>query len=78
MTCFHRHLGISYRDHVTNEVRNTTRHAIGPYEDLITTEKRRIEMEWAHKRSRGLAKIKLLNLVLGGRRKGRQKKKIGR
>ena len=35
--CFSRLLSISYMDHVTNEeVRNTIRNAIGPYEDLIT------------------------------------------
>ena len=38
MRCVRRLLGISYRDHVTNEeVRITIRHAIGPYEDFITT-----------------------------------------
>ena len=36
-------LGISYRDHVMNEdVRNTIRNAIGPYEELTTT------VVWAH------------------------------
>ena len=30
--------GISYKDHVINEeVRNTIRHVIGPYEDLLTS-----------------------------------------
>ena len=39
-------LGISYRDHVTNEeVRNTIRHAIAPYEDLITTVRKR-KLRW--------------------------------
>ena len=39
-----------YWDHVTNEeVRTTVGHAIGPYEDLITTmRKTQIEMVWAH------------------------------
>ena len=40
---------MSYRDHVTSEeVRNIVRHAIGPYEDLITTAKKtQIEIVWA-------------------------------
>ena len=38
MRCFQSLLGISNRGHVTNEeVGNTIRHAIGPYEELITT-----------------------------------------
>ena len=42
MRCFRRLLGISYRDHVTNEeVGNRIRQAIGPYEDLLTTVKKR-------------------------------------
>ena len=38
------------QDHVTNEVvRNTIRHGIGPYEDLITSlRKLKIEMTWSH------------------------------
>ena len=40
MRCFRRLLGVSYRDHVTNEeVRNRIRQCIGPYDDLLTTEK---------------------------------------
>ena len=35
-------LGILYRDHITNEeVKARIRHAIGPYEDLLTSVKRR-------------------------------------
>ena len=46
MRCFRRLLGISYRDHVTNEeVRNTIRHATGPYEDLIPTVRKR-KLRW--------------------------------
>ena len=37
MRCFRRLLGIFYSDLIMNEeVRNTIRHAIEPYEDLIT------------------------------------------
>ena len=40
MRCFRKLLGISYRDHVTNEeVGNRIRQATGPYEDLLTTVK---------------------------------------
>ena len=32
--CFRKHLGISYRDHITNEeVKAKSGNAIGPYED---------------------------------------------
>ena len=50
MRCFRRLLGISYRDHVTNEeVRNRIRQAVGPYEDFFTTVKKnpQTEMVWA-------------------------------
>ena len=59
MRCFRRLLGISYRDHVTNEeVGNRIRQAIGPYEDLLTTAKKRKLRWYGHKtRSTGLAKM---------------------
>ena len=42
MRCLRKLLGITYRDHISNEqVRNRTRQAIGPHEDLLTTVKRR-------------------------------------
>ena len=77
MRCFRRILGISYRDHVTNkEVRNTIRHAIGPYKDLIrTVRKRKLRWNGNLARSTGLAK-KILGKAQGGRRKGRQKKRL--
>ena len=38
MRCFRKLLGISYRDHITNEeVKARTGNAIGLYEDLLTT-----------------------------------------
>ena len=40
MRCFRRLLGISYKDHITNEeVKNRIRQAIGRYKDLLTTVK---------------------------------------
>ena len=69
MRCFRKLLGISYRDHITNEkVKAKIGNAIGPYEDLLTTVKRR-------KRSSGLAKTILQGTVQGGRRRGRQRKR---
>ena len=69
-----------YRDHVTNEeVRNRIRQAIGPYEDLLTTVKKRKLRWYGHiTRSTGLAKMILQRTVQGGRRKSRQKKEMGR
>ena len=78
MRRFRRLLGISYRDHVANEeVRNTIRHVIGPYEDLITGV-RKLKLRWyGHiTRSTGLAKMILQGTVHGGRRKSRQKKSL--
>ena len=44
--CFCRLLGISYLDHIINEeVHNKIRQAIGPYEDLLTTMRRR-KLTW--------------------------------
>ena len=51
-------MDISYRDHVTNEeVGNRIRQAMGPYEDLLTTVKKRKLRWYGHKtRSTALAK----------------------
>ena len=47
MRCLRKLLGITYRDHISNEeVRNRTRQAIGPHEDLLT--KTQTEMVRAH------------------------------
>ena len=36
MKCFRKLLGISYRDHITNDaVRDRIRQAIGPYDDIL-------------------------------------------
>ena len=69
-------LGISYKDHITNEeVRSRIRKAIGPYEELLSTVKRR-KMKWyGHvTRASGFAKTVLQGTVRGGRRRGRQRK----
>ena len=75
MRCLRKLLGITYRDHISNEeVRNRTRQAIGPHEDLFTTVKRRKLKWYGHvTRSSGLAKTILQGTVQGGRRRGRQK-----
>ena len=68
---------LSCVQHVTNEkVGNRIRQAIGPYEDLLTTVKKRKLRWYGHKtRSTGLAKMILQGTVQGGRRRGRQKKR---
>ena len=47
MRCFRKLLGISYRDHTTNDaIRDRIRQAIGPYDDILTTVKKR-KLKWA-------------------------------
>ena len=77
MRCFHKLLGISYTDHITNEeVKVRIGNAIGPYEDLLTSAKRRKLKWYGHvTRSSGLAKTVLQGTVQGGRRRGRQRKR---
>ena len=77
MKCFRKILGISYKDRITNEeVRNRVRRAIGPFEDLMITVKRRKLKWYGHvSRSSGLAKTILQGTVKGGRRRGRQRKR---
>ena len=73
---FRKLLGISYRDHITNDaVRDRIRQAIGPYDDILTTVKKR-KLKWfGHvSRSSGLAKTILQGTVKGGRRSGRLKR----
>ena len=77
MRCFCKLLGISYRDHITKEgVKARIGNAIRPYEDLLTSVKRRKLKWYGHaKRSSGLAKTILQGTVQGGRRRGRQRKR---
>ena len=77
MRSFRHLLGISHKDHITNEeVRSRIRKAIGPYDELLSTVKRR-KMKWyGHvTRASGLAKTVLKVPVWGGRRRGRQRKR---
>ena len=46
LRCFRKLLGISYRDHVTNDaVRERIRQAIRPYDDILTTVKK-CKLKW--------------------------------
>ena len=76
MWCYRKILGISYKDHVTNEeVRAKIEQAIGPHEDLLTIVKRRKLQWYGHvSRSSGLTKAILQGIVKAGR-KGRQKER---
>ena len=75
--CFRKLLGISYRDHITNEeVKARIGNATRLYEDLLTSVKRRTLKWYGHvARSSGLAKTVLQGTVQGGRRRGRQRKR---
>ena len=77
MRCFRKLVGISHRDHITNEkVKARIGNTIGPYEDLLTSVKRRKLKWYGHvTRSSGLAKTVLQGTVQGGRRRGRQRKR---
>ena len=73
MRCFRRFLGISYKNHITNEdVRNRIKQGSGPYEDLLSTIKRRKLIWFGHViRGGGLAKTVLQGTVRGGKQKKR-------
>ena len=77
MRCYRRLLGISYKDHITNEeVRQRIENAIGPHVDLLTIVRQRKLKWYGHTtRSSGLAKTIMQGTVNGGRRRGRQKKR---
>ena len=77
MKCFRRLLGISYKDHVTNEsIRRTVTQHIGQHDDLLTVVKKRKLQWYGHvTRSNGLSKTIFQGTVEGGRRSGRQRKK---
>ena len=81
MRCFRKLLGIAYRDHVTNDaIRDRTRQAIRPYDDILTTVKKR-KLKWfGHvSRSSGLAKTILQGTVQGERsKKGPTKEALGK
>ena len=79
MRCFRKLLGISYRDHITNDaVRDRIRQAIGPYDDILTTVKKR-KLKWfGHvSRSSGLAKT-ILQEQCKEEEEGANKRSFGR
>ena len=78
MRCYRKILNISYKDHVTNEeVRAKIQQAIGPHGDLLTIVKRRKLQWYGHvSRSSSLAKTILQGTVKGGRRQGRERKRV--
>ena len=70
-------LHISHKDHITNEiVCMKTQAAIGPYEDILTTVKKRKLRWFGHViRSSGLCK-KIVQVTVPGKiKRGRQKKR---
>ncbi|GFN98174.1 endonuclease-reverse transcriptase [Plakobranchus ocellatus] len=77
MRCNRRLLGISYKDHITNEeVSRRIENAIGLHVDLLTIVRQRKLKWYGHTtRSSGLAKTIMQRTVNGGRRRGRQKKR---
>ena len=78
MRCYRKILRFSYKDHVTNEeVRAKIQQAIGTHEDLLTIVKR-CKLQWyGHvARSSGLAKTIFQGTVKGGRRQGRERKRL--
>ncbi|GFO08385.1 hypothetical protein PoB_003489000 [Plakobranchus ocellatus] len=77
MRCYRRLLGITYKDHITNEeVSRRIENAIGPHVDLLTIVRQRKLKWYGHTtRSPGLAKTIMQGTVNGGRRRGKQKKR---
>ena len=76
MRCFRKLLDISHRDHINKEVKTRIEIAIGPYEHLLNSVKRRKLGWYGHvTRSSGMAKTILQGTVQGGRRRGRQRKR---
>ena len=75
MRCYRKILGISCKDHVTNEeVRANIQQAIGPHEDL-TTKRHRLQWYGHVSLSSGLAKTILKGTMKWERRQGRQRKR---
>ena len=74
--CYCKILRISYKHHITNEeVRAKIQQAIGPYEDLTTVKRRKLQWYGHVSRASDLAKTILQGTVKGGRRQGRQRKR---
>ena len=79
MRCFTRLLGISSKDRVTNiEVKNRIQQAIGPYEELLTTVRKRTLRWFGHiTRGGGLANTFMQGTVPGKRGRGRPRASWG-
>ena len=77
MRSLRRLLGISYKDHITNEeVRRRVSLHMKKYVDLLSTVKKRKLKWYGHvTRTHGLSKTILQGTVAGSRRRGRQKKR---
>ena len=78
MRCFCKLLGISCRDHITNEeVKTRIGNAIWPYEDTLTPSKKHKLKPYGHvTRSSGLVKTVLQGTVQRGRQRKRQEDNI--
>ncbi len=75
MRCYRKILRTSFKHHITNqEVRNKIKAAIGPYEDLTTVKKRKLQWYGLVTRSTGLAKTILQGTIDGSRKRGGQRK----
>ena len=75
MRCFRKLLGISYRDHITDEEVNARiGHAIGPYEYLLTSKKTQNEVVRARHAIIWTGQDYPTGNSSGGRRRGRQRK----
>ena len=74
MRCFRKLLGISYRDHIRDRIRQ----AIGPYDDILTIVKER-KLKWfGHvPRSSGLAKFDFTRNSARREKKGLRKEALG-
>ena len=77
MRCYRRLLHISYKDHITNVIMcKKIQTAIGPYEEIFTTVKKRKLRWFGHVvRSIGLCKKIVQGTVPRKRKRGRQKKR---
>ncbi|KAK6978526.1 endonuclease-reverse transcriptase [Biomphalaria glabrata] len=74
LRCYRRILGITFKDRITNQIRDRVNAAIGAHDDLLTVVKRRKLKTYGHiTRSTGLSQ----GTVPGERRRGRQKKTMG-
>ena len=74
MRCYRRLLNISYKDHVTNEVRRKIQAANGEYDELLILVKKR-KLRWFGNVSRSSGLAVLQGTVKGKRKRGRQKKR---